>query len=79
MSQYEFRKVIALALIDPKNYCKINNNKRSIDKANDNDKDAITIRSSEQNKRKITHVLDYSFKQNGNMSHKISRYVEHEL
>ena len=49
VSQHEFIKAISLASIDPKNYWKSNNNKISIDKANDNDARTIATRL---NKRK---------------------------
>ena len=61
MSQYEFKKVINLAWIDLKNYWKNNNNKRSIDEANDNDADAITNRSNERKKERSL-VSDCYFK-----------------
>ena len=50
MSQYEFRKTITLAWVDPKNYWKSDNEKRTNDEANDND--TITTRSKNKRKRR---------------------------
>ena len=78
LSQYEFRKEIALAWIDPKNVQKSNNRKRTNDEANEN-----STRNTRSNKRlkkkKARKNNDDSFKQNGNMSYQMSKPVEHEL
>ena len=62
MSQYEFKKVINLAWIDLKNYWKNNNNKRSIDEANDNVIDIFATRSNKRKKRKGNHASEDSLK-----------------
>ena len=55
MSQYEFRKVIALTWIDPKNYLKSYNKNRTNDEVNDND--IISTMSKLQKKNLIPSNL----------------------
>ena len=75
MSQHEFRNPIYLEWIDPKSYWKNNNNKMSIDEVNDNDVCTIATRSYEQKKAKSAHASADSFKQNGNVTHRMSRSI----
>ena len=78
LSQYEFRKVIALAWIDPQTYWKSYNRKRANNEANEN-----TTRDTRSNKipktSKATCITDDSFETNSNMAHRMSKSVEHEL
>ena len=77
LSQYEFRKAIALAWLDPKNYWKNNNKKRSADHIGN--LSGVTTRSNKRIKKKAKNIADDSFKPNGNMSDRLSRSVEHEF
>ena len=77
LSQYDFRKAIALAWLDPKNYWKSNERKRSADEVNGSS--AVATRSRKKTKKKSTHITDDSFRPNGNMSDRLCRSVEHEF
>ena len=77
LSQYEFRKAIALAWIDPRNYWKTNERKRSYETEPES---SIGTRSSKKAKnKKATYVTDDSFGPHGNMSNRMSRNVEHQF
>ena len=77
LSQYDFRKAIALAWLDPKNYWKSNEKKRSADEINESS--AVATRSRKKLKKKSTYITDDSFRPNGNMSDRLSRGIEHDF
>ena len=77
LSQYEFRKAIALAWIDPKSYWKSTSKKRSADTLNETV--GVNTRNKKIKKSKATCITDDSFGPNGNMKDRMSRAVDHDL
>ena len=78
LSQYEFRKEIDLACIDIQTYWKSKKIKCTNDEANENS--TRKIRSNKRpREKKERHITDDSFKQNGKISHRMSKSEEEEV